>query len=168
MSSGWRTASPPTRWPRRSSARRGFRRRSSFHRPTTGWPPTWRVHRGRPRRRGGAGRRLRLGIALRFSPGAARLADATRRRRGPDSTHKIVGSLTQSAMLHVAADGPIDADEVARACGWCARRARTRCCWGRSTPRVGSWPRTARRCWTGRSRPRPRPARLEEIPGISL
>ncbi|MDQ6835911.1 MAG: amino acid decarboxylase [Actinomycetota bacterium] len=30
------------------------------------------------------------------------------------STHKIVGSLTQSAMLHVAADGAIDADEVAR------------------------------------------------------
>jgi arginine decarboxylase len=30
------------------------------------------------------------------------------------STHKIVGSLTQSAMLHVAADGLIDADEIAR------------------------------------------------------
>ena len=30
------------------------------------------------------------------------------------STHKIVGSLTQSAMLHVAADGRIDPDEVAR------------------------------------------------------
>ncbi len=30
------------------------------------------------------------------------------------STHKIVGSLTQSAMLHVAADGLIDPDEVAR------------------------------------------------------
>ena len=32
------------------------------------------------------------------------------------STHKIVGSLTQSAMLHVARDGLIDPDEVAR-CG---------------------------------------------------
>jgi lysine decarboxylase len=30
------------------------------------------------------------------------------------STHKIVGSLTQSAMLHVAAGGRIDPDEVAR------------------------------------------------------
>jgi lysine decarboxylase len=31
------------------------------------------------------------------------------------STHKIVGSLTQSAMLHVAAGGRVDADAVARA-----------------------------------------------------
>jgi lysine decarboxylase len=31
------------------------------------------------------------------------------------STHKIVGSLTQSAMLHVAADGLVDEDAVARA-----------------------------------------------------
>jgi arginine decarboxylase len=31
------------------------------------------------------------------------------------STHKIVGSLTQSAMLHVAADGLIDPDAVSRA-----------------------------------------------------
>jgi arginine decarboxylase len=30
------------------------------------------------------------------------------------STHKIVGSLTQSAMLHVARDGLVDPDEVAR------------------------------------------------------
>ena len=30
------------------------------------------------------------------------------------STHKIVGSMTQSAMLHVVADGLIDADQVAR------------------------------------------------------
>jgi lysine decarboxylase len=37
------------------------------------------------------------------------------------STHKIVGSLTQSAMLHVAADGLIDADEVAR----CVRLVRS-------------------------------------------
>ena len=39
-------------------------------------------------------------------------------RQGADamlsSTHKIVGSLTQSAMLHVAADGLVDPDEVAR------------------------------------------------------
>ena len=31
------------------------------------------------------------------------------------STHKIVGSLTQSAMLHVARDGAVDSDAVARA-----------------------------------------------------
>jgi arginine decarboxylase len=31
------------------------------------------------------------------------------------STHKIVGSLTQSAMLHVARDGAVDPDTVARA-----------------------------------------------------
>jgi arginine decarboxylase len=31
------------------------------------------------------------------------------------STHKIVGSLTQSAMLHVARDGAVDGDAVARA-----------------------------------------------------
>jgi arginine decarboxylase len=37
------------------------------------------------------------------------------------STHKIVGSLTQSAMLHVAADGAIDPDEVAR----CVRLVRS-------------------------------------------
>src|SRR5207302_8089842 len=37
------------------------------------------------------------------------------------STHKIVGSLTQSAMLHVAAGGLIDADEVAR----CVRLVRS-------------------------------------------
>jgi len=30
------------------------------------------------------------------------------------STHKIVGSLTQSAMLHAAADGRVDADRLAR------------------------------------------------------
>ena len=37
------------------------------------------------------------------------------------STHKIVGSLTQSAMLHVADDGRVDADEVAR----CVRLVRS-------------------------------------------
>jgi arginine decarboxylase len=46
-------------------------------------------------------------------------------REGADavlsSTHKIVGSLTQSAMLHVAADGMIDPDEVAR----CVRLVRS-------------------------------------------
>ncbi len=46
-------------------------------------------------------------------------------REGADavlsSTHKIVGSLTQSAMLHVAADGMIDADDVAR----CVRLVRS-------------------------------------------
>ncbi|HET8979529.1 MAG TPA: aminotransferase class I/II-fold pyridoxal phosphate-dependent enzyme [Solirubrobacteraceae bacterium] len=46
-------------------------------------------------------------------------------RQGADavlaSTHKIVGSMTQSAMLHVAADGLVDADEVAR----CVRLVRS-------------------------------------------
>jgi arginine decarboxylase len=37
------------------------------------------------------------------------------------STHKIVGSLTQSAMLHVAAGGAVDADEVSR----CVRLVRS-------------------------------------------
>jgi len=37
------------------------------------------------------------------------------------STHKIVGSMTQSAMLHVARDGLIDANEVAR----CVRLVRS-------------------------------------------
>jgi arginine decarboxylase len=46
-------------------------------------------------------------------------------RQGADavlsSTHKIVGSLTQSAMLHVAADGLVDPAEVAR----CVRLVRS-------------------------------------------
>ncbi|MGO9972527.1 MAG: aminotransferase class I/II-fold pyridoxal phosphate-dependent enzyme [Solirubrobacteraceae bacterium] len=37
------------------------------------------------------------------------------------STHKIVGSLTQSAMLHVAHDGAVDPDEIAR----CVRLVRS-------------------------------------------
>jgi lysine decarboxylase len=37
------------------------------------------------------------------------------------STHKIVGSMTQSAMLHVARDGLLDADEIAR----CVRLVRS-------------------------------------------
>ncbi len=37
------------------------------------------------------------------------------------STHKIVGSMTQSAMLHVAQDGLLDADEIAR----CVRLVRS-------------------------------------------
>jgi lysine decarboxylase len=46
-------------------------------------------------------------------------------RQGADavlaSTHKIVGSMTQSAMLHIAADGLVDPDEVAR----CVRLVRS-------------------------------------------
>ncbi len=75
------------------------------------------LRRGRARRRRGAGRRLRLGLALRLSPGAAR----SPLQLGADamlaSTHKIVGSLTQSAMLHVATRRPDRPD---------ARRARVR------------------------------------------
>ena len=50
-----------------------------------------------------AGGRLRLGLALRISPRAARLpAGIWAPTPMLASTHKIVGSLTQSAMLHVA------------------------------------------------------------------
>ena len=56
------------------------------------------------------------------------------------STHKIAGSLTQSAMLHVGNSRPrrsTSARSPAR-CGCCARRARRRCCSPRSTARAGS------------------------------
>ena len=43
------------------------------------------------------------------------------------STHKIAGSLTQSAMLHIGGSGRVDVGAVAARCGCCARRARRRC-----------------------------------------
>ena len=55
------------------------------------------------------------------------------------STHKIAGSLTQSAMLHVGARRPRRHRRGRRArCGCCARRARRRCCSPRSTARAAS------------------------------
>ncbi len=66
------------------------------------------------------------------------------------STHKLVGSLTQSAMLHVAGTGRIDVAAVSRACGWCARRRRARCCSlaGRGPAQLAVH---GRRCCTTRS-----------------
>ena len=43
------------------------------------------------------------------------------------STHKIVGSLTQSAMLHVAPTGRVDVAASRARSGSCARRRRARC-----------------------------------------
>ena len=69
------------------------------------------------------------------------------------STHKIVGSLTQSAMLHVGRRRP---DRRRR--GRARRAARAldepvaRCCWPRSTPRAASSRSTARSSCTRRSR----------------
>ena len=85
-----------------AGARRMRGRRSSSPRPTTGWPPTSRrsaevAHA--PRR--GVRRRPGLGTALRLP----RALPRTALDQGADamltSTHKIAGSLTQSAMLHV-------------------------------------------------------------------
>ena len=85
------------------------------------------------------------------------------------STHKIVGSLTQSAMLHVAADGLIDADEVAR----CVRLVRST---SQNSLLLGSLDASRRQLAThgeallDRTIAASAKARLEleEIPGISL
>ena len=85
------------------------------------------------------------------------------------STHKIVGSLTQSAMLHVAADGLIDADEVAR----CVRLVRST---SQNSLLLGSLDAARRQLAThgeallDRTIAASAKARLEleEIPGISL
>jgi arginine decarboxylase len=50
-----------------------------------------------------------------FHPGVPASAVALGADAVLTSTHKIVGSLTQSAMLHVARDGRVDADGLARA-----------------------------------------------------
>jgi arginine decarboxylase len=50
-----------------------------------------------------------------FHPGVPQSALALGADAVITSTHKIVGSLTQSAMLHVARDGRIDPDRIARA-----------------------------------------------------
>ena len=71
------------------------------------------------------------------------------------STHKIVGSLTQSAMLHLAPRGRVDAAAVARAVRLLRSTSRPRCCWPRWTPPAASSRCTAsscctRRCWASR------------------
>ena len=91
-------------------------RSSSSRPPTTAWPPT---SPAAPRSATRAGVPLVVdqawGPHFGFHPGAARRARST---QGADavltSTHKIVGSLTQSAMLHVAPTGRIDPHVVAR------------------------------------------------------
>ena len=88
----------------------------SSRRPTTGWPPTSpaapRSARPRASRSSSTSRGARTSAS---TPTCRRRA----LQQGADavltSTHKIVGSLTQSAMLHVAPTGRIDPDAVARA-----------------------------------------------------
>ena len=110
------------------------------------------LRRGRPRRGRAARRRPVVGPALRLPPGRCRRAALA---QGADavltSTHKIAGSLTQSAMLHVGHDRPHrrGARRAARSAS-CARRRRRRCCWPRSTARAASSPCTASRCCTRR------------------
>ena len=82
-------------------------------------------------------------------------------QRGADamlaSTHKIVGSMTQSAMLHVARTACSTPTRSRAVCGWCAPPAPTRCClprWTRAAP--ASCPRRgAARPHDGGLRPRP-------------
>ncbi len=99
----------------RSRRRRARAPRSSSPPPTTAWPPTSR-----------AARRSRTRPACRWwstSRGARTSASTATCRRarcrvGADamltSVHKIAGSLTQSALLHVSDSGRIDPDAVAR------------------------------------------------------
>ena len=71
------------------------------------------------------------------------------------STHKIAGSLTQSAMLHVGNRSGRDRSTSARSparSGCCARRARRRSCSPRSTAPAGSSSSTASSSCTRRSR----------------
>ena len=102
--------------PRSTAAPRRRAPRSSSRRPTTGWPPTSRAAPRSPTRPASRSSSTRPGARTSAStptlpPRAlAQGADAVL-----TSTHKIVGSLTQSAMLHVAATGRIDVGAVARA-----------------------------------------------------
>ena len=160
-----RTAWRPRRSTRRSTETpgRGGRHRRVAH----------LLRRGGRRGRPGRGRALARGPAgggrgLGRAPGLPRRpARRTRSRCGADmvvsSTHKIVGSLTQSAMVHLgrAAEGRIDAQrggprghaggvhEPQLAAGRLARRrppagghARATSCWARRSRR---WPRSRAR-----------------------
>ena len=97
------------------SARARRARRSSSRRPTTAWPPTWRAARRSATRPACRSWSTSRGARTSASTRACRPA---RSQLGADavltSTHKIVGSLTQSAMLHVAPTGRIDPAAVAR------------------------------------------------------
>ena len=86
------------------------------------------------------------------------------------STHKIAGSLTQSAMLHVGARRRGSTRRRWRArCGCCARRARRRCCSRRSTAPAASSRCTASSCCDETLRAiEVARAKLETIPGIAL
>ncbi len=126
-----------------------------------------RGRRGRPGRGGALPRRAAGGgRGLGRAPGLPRgPAGATRSRCGADivvsSTHKIVGSLTQSAMVHLGTrprDGSTPAWWTARS-RWWSPRAPTRCCSARSTPPGGWRPRAGTSCWGRPSRRWPRCAR---------
>ena len=72
------------------------------------------------------------------------------------STHKIVGSLTQSAMVHLGGGGRIDALWWTAPSRWASPPAPTRCCSRPWTPPGGWPPRAARSCSARRSRRSPR------------
>ena len=145
-SSAWPTASRRRRSPRRSRATPGRARR--VHRLADvlrHGRRRRRLRRGLPRRRRRRSSSTRRGARTSASTPTCRRA---RSQQGADavltSTHKIVGSLTQSAMLHVAPTGR-DRPRRGRARG-AARalaRRRRRCCWRRSTPRAASSRSTA-------------------------
>ena len=108
-------------------------------------------------RRGRARRRRRRSSSTR--PGARTSASTPTCRRARcapaptpmlTSTHKIVGSLTQSAMLHVAARRPHRPRRGSRARVRLVRSTSPdrRCCWPRWTPPAASSSSTARRCST--------------------
>ena len=106
-SSAWRTASRRSARGGAGRARPAPARRSSSRPPTTAWPPTSRAaprSRTPPAPRSSSTSR---GARTSASTPTCRRARCT---QGADavltSTHKIVGSLTQSAMLHVADDRP--------------------------------------------------------------
>ena len=100
---------------RRSRPRARRAPSSSSRRPTTGWPPTWRAARRSATPRACRWSSTRRGGRTSASTRTCRRA---RLQHGADavltSTHKIVGSLTQSAMLHVGPSGRVDPERVAR------------------------------------------------------
>ena len=150
-------------------------RRSSSRRPTTGWPPT---SPGCAEVAHAAGVPLvvdqSLGPALRLPPRRCRRARCT---HGADavltSTHKIVGSLTQSAMLHVGRRRAAHRPRRRRRarCGSCARRRPSSLLHGLARRARGASSRsTASSCCTRRCaaiEARAREARRRS-PGVAL
>ena len=105
------------------------------------------------------------GAHLAFGPSLPRHALECGADLVVSSTHKIIGSFTQSAMLHLGrAGGSTSTSSTARSrCS--SRPARARCCPARSMPRAPSRPRTARGCSRRRSaRWRPRGRRSGASP----